>query len=268
MVIDFHTHIFPEKIAARTIEKLETAADIKAYTNGTLDDLLSSMKEAGVDLSVVLPVVTRPEQFETVNQYAVEISKQKGILSFGGIHPYMENYKEGLQTIKRLGLKGIKLHPDYQNVMIDDEHMIHLIQEAIKLDLIVVLHAGVDVGFPDIVHARPEASARMLKEITDNNPKIILAHTGGFGLWDDVEEYLVGKNVYIDISYSIGFIEDEQLVRIIKNHGADRILFATDSPWGGQKKTLDHVRSLPLTEEEMECILYRNASELLKLDVE
>lgn len=265
MMIDFHTHIFPDKIAERTISKLEEVANIKAFTNGTLDGLLHSMKEGNIDLSVVLPVVTKPEQFETINQYAAEISKLDGILSFGGIHPRMENYKEGIARIKELGLKGIKLHPDYQLTFVDDEAMVRVIEEAVKNDLMVTLHAGIDVGYPNPVHCTPKATARMLEQINELDAKIILAHTGGFGLWDEVEEYLVGQNVYFDISYSFGFIEDEQIVRIIKNHGADRILFATDCPWGGQKETLEHFMSLDLTEEEREAILSENAKRLLGL---
>ena len=117
MIVDFHTHIFPEKIAASTIKKLETIASVKAFTDGREESLTASMEEAGVDLSVVLPVVTKPEQFETINQFAVQINKKyqdkkRRLLSFGGIHPDTPDYKKELRMIKELGLAGIKLHPD------------------------------------------------------------------------------------------------------------------------------------------------------------
>ncbi|HKL98568.1 MAG TPA: amidohydrolase family protein, partial [Mobilitalea sp.] len=142
MIIDFHAHIFPDRIAKKTIEFLETKGHIKAFTDGTLEGLKRSMKENNIDRSVVLPVVTRPEQFESVNTYAAEITGREGIISFGGIHPDTEDYKDKLLRIKELGLIGIKLHPDYQKTFIDDPKMIRIIDYATELGLIVIIHAG------------------------------------------------------------------------------------------------------------------------------
>ena len=116
MVIDFHTHIFPDTIASKTIAALEQTSGIEAATDGTLRGLLASMEMAGVDMSVVLPVVTKPSQFESINRYAKSVNETYSgkILSFGGIHPDCEDYKQKLDFIKELGLPGIKLHPDYQ----------------------------------------------------------------------------------------------------------------------------------------------------------
>lgn len=265
MVIDFHTHIFPDKIAAKTIEKLEECGAIKAFTEGTLVGLKKSMMDNNINRSVILPVVTKPSQFDTINTFAAEITGKEGIISFGGIHPDNEDYQEKLNKIKEMGLLGIKLHPDYQETFIDDRRMVRIIQYATEIGLIVVIHAGLDIGLPEPVHCTPKKAADMLNQVDNENAKIILAHTGGYGLWDEVEEYLVGKNVWFDISFSLGMIPDEQFVKIVKNHGADRILFATDSPWGGQKETLENVKKLDFTEEELEYILHRNAEELLGL---
>lgn len=263
MIIDFHTHIFPDKIADRSIAKLEEVANIKAFTNGTLDGLKMSMKDNNITMSVVLPVVTKPSQFSTVNEYAAEITEKEGIISFGGIHPETGDYKAELERIKSLGLMGIKLHPDYQNTFVDDPKMVRIIQYAAELGLVVLLHAGIDIGIPDPVHGAPKQAAKMLDQIENEDAKIILAHTGGYGLWDEVEEYIVGRNVWIDTSYTMGMIADEQFERIVKNHGADRVLFATDSPWGGQGETAEHLKKMDFTEEELERIFYKNALELL-----
>lgn len=268
MVIDFHTHIFPDSIASKTIEFLEAEGNIKAFTDGTLEGLKKSMKENNITMSVILPVVTKPSQFETINTFAAAITGKDGIVSFGGIHPDTEDYKEKLEEIKSMGLLGIKLHPDYQKTFIDDPKMIKIIQYASELGLIVLIHAGLDIGIPDPVHCPPERTANMLAQIDCLDAKIILAHTGGYDMWDEVEEYIVGKNVWLDISYSLGKIKDEQFVRIVKNHGADRTLFASDSPWGGQKETYDYLMKLDFTEEEFERILYRNALDLLGLEAE
>lgn len=263
MIIDFHTHIFPDQIAAKTIEKLQSAGGTQAYTNGTLDGLKKSMKESDITLSVILPVVTKPLQFETINDFAEKITDRKEIFSFGGIHPDTEDYRGQLEEIKRKGLLGIKLHPDYQNTFVDAPEMVRMIQYASELGLIVLIHAGLDIGLPTPIHCTPQRAANMLSQIEQENAKIILAHMGGYHLWDEVEEYIVGKNVWVDTSYSLGMMKEEQFVRIVKNHGSDKVLFGTDSPWAGQKETLEYIKRLDLTEEELDRILYRNGAKLL-----
>lgn len=268
MVIDFHTHVFPEKIAARTIQTLENRSHIKAAANGTLKGLCTSMKRENIDYSVVLPVVTKPAQFDSINEYAASINNTEGILSFGGIHPENNNISERLSYIKSLGLKGIKLHPDYQDTYIDDERYIEILKECIRLDLCCVIHAGLDIGLPTPIHCPPDRAYIMLQEVLkdcNKDSKIVLAHVGGHLQWRLVEELLVGQNVYFDLSFCLNMIEKDQLLRIIENHGSDRILYATDSPWSGQKEMVDFVKSLPLDTEDIENILYKNALKLLDM---
>lgn len=270
MIIDFHTHVFPEAIASGTIEKLKSFAHIKARSDGLLAGLKASMQEAGVDYSVILPVVTKPSQFRTVNEYAASIHGKEGIISFGGIHPDSENYQEELRQIRDYGLPGIKLHPDYQRVHVNDPRYLKLITCAVDLGLIVTLHAGMDIGLPEDIHCPPKEAIEMLQYVDAHalhpeQARIILAHTGGYAQWDEVEELLAGKNVYFDLAYTFGHIEPEQLLRIIQNHGADRILFATDSPWNGQKSDIEALRALHLPPEEEAAILGENARILLKI---
>lgn len=265
MIIDFHTHIFPDSIAEKTISKLSGMIDQHPYTDATLEGLKRSMKESGVDCSIVLPVVTRPAQFESVNAYAVEISKEPGILSFGGVHPKSENVRGEIDRIVELGLKGIKLHPDFQDTFIEEPCYIELIAYALERGLMVSIHAGKDEGLPNPIHCPPDKALYMIQEVQKrvSTERLILAHTGGHCQWDEVEEYLVGQNIFMDISFSRSEIDKEQLTRIIKNHGADRILFGSDSPWDGQKETIDLINSLDLSEEEKEYILGGNAKMLL-----
>lgn len=268
MVIDFHTHIFPDKIASHTIETLETLSHVKAASDGTLDGLRFSMKNDNIDYSVVLPVATKPSQFDSINRYAASINNTDGILSFGGIHPENDNISKRLEYIKTLGLKGIKLHPDYQDTFIDDERYLEIIKECIRLDLCCVIHAGFDVGLPIPIHCPPDRAYIMLQTVLENcnkDSKIILAHVGGHLQWRLVEELLVGKNVYFDLAFCFNIIEKKQLLRIIKNHGSERILYATDSPWAGQRETVDFVKSLPLCTEDIDNILYKNAMRLLDM---
>ncbi len=266
MVIDFHTHIFPEKIAAKTIAYLEQKAHIKAFGEGTEEGLVKSMEAAGVDVSVVLPVVTRPEQFHTINEFAVKLNekyrnRQKRLWSFGGIHPDSADYKKELRTIKRLGLLGIKLHPDYQDTRFDDIKYMRILDYASELGLVSVVHAGVDVGFPDDVRCTPKRICRVLDEVAPEN--LVLAHYGSFNMWEEVDKILAGRDVYLDTAFTAGQIEDETFLNILKKHGADKILFATDSPWSGQKETLAFLRGLAMDKKELQKILGQNAKKLI-----
>lgn len=261
MIIDFHTHIFPDKIAERAMKKLESSADVHAYTDGTREGLSASMKEAGIDISVVLPVVTAPRQFTSIQEFARDVNEDKALISFGGIHPGTEDYKAELRFIQECGLQGIKLHPEYQATNIEDEKYLRIMDYASQLGLIISIHAGLDGAFPGQRHCTPQQIAHAVQQVQPD--KLVLAHMGGLDLWDEVEQYLVGLPVYLDTSFSIGIMEDQQFVRIVRNHGADRILFATDSPWGGQKEMLEHFQTLDLTADEREKILCRNAQRLL-----
>lgn len=268
MIVDFHTHIFPEKIAAKTIAKLENLASVKAFTDGREESLVASMQKAGVDVSVVLPVVTRPEQFHTVNEFAVQLNekyqgKKHRLLSFGGIHPDALDYRRELRTIRDLGLQGIKLHPDYQDTFFDDIKYMRILDYASELGLISVVHAGIDIGFPDNVRCTQESIQRVIDEVAPE--KLVLAHYGGFGQWEEVCDIIAGENVYIDTAYIFGFIRDEMFLNILDKHGADKILFATDSPWSGQKESLDYLQGLPVRQDELDKILSGNACKLLKL---
>lgn len=266
MIIDIHTHIFPEKIAVGAIEKLEKKANLKASTNGMLDGLQASAAMAGVDYSIVMPVVTRLEQFENVNTYAAWLNENccegpNKIMSFGGVHPDDEDYANHLKQIKEMGIKGIKLHPDYQNVYIDDKRFLDIIYKASELDLAVLIHAGIDVGLPDAVRCSPDKAAKMIKEVQPE--KLILAHYGGYGQWDMVEEYLVGEKVFFDTAFIVDRIQEEQFVRIVKNHGADKILFGSDCPWTSQKDSLEFIKNLSIDNNKKEQILGLNAKNLL-----
>ena len=276
MVIDFHNHFYPDKIAAAAIEKLTTSADIVAYTDGTLSGLSEDLTKSGYDLGVVLPVATAPKQVENINTRAVAVQEQfPNLISFASMHPDYENYKDEIFRIKELGLKGIKLHPDYQNTFFDDEKILNILDEAFKNDLIVVVHAGLDIGLPDPIHTGVEQILKVLDIFKDRAQKLVLAHTGAWGQWNEVLEKIAGRNVYMDISFSLGstkrkstgeelkLLDDDLLVKIVRKHGVDKVLFGTDSPWGDHKMMLDKFLTLPFTKEEQDKILYLNAKKLL-----
>ena len=273
MIIDVHTHVYPEKIVKRAIEKLEKVSGVPAKTNGIKSGLVASMREAGIDYSLLLPVATSVKQVDTINAEAAETNeraKETGLLSFGGIHTDTANYSEVLHQIKSCGLKGIKLHPDYQNTFFDDMRYKRIVEKATELGLYIMVHAGEDIGLPEPVHCRPEHVLSVLEETESD--KLILAHMGGWRLWDEVEELLAGQNIYFDTSFSLdcmpgieGMLTEEQFLRLVRKHGADKILFGSDSPWSSQKDYVDWMKRISLTEEERRLILGENARKIVEL---
>lgn len=261
-MIDFHTHIFPEKIAKATLAFLAEKCQEEPSTNGMADGLLASTEDAGLECSVILPVVTKPSQFQSINRFASNFREGK-LISFGGIHPDSPDYKAELREIYDLGLKGVKLHPDYQQVFIDDIRYKRIISYATELGLIISVHAGFDPGYPECTHCTPKRARDMILDVQPE--KLVLAHMGGFMQWDDVEEYLVGLPVWFDTAVVFGKIPDEQFIRMVRNHGDDKILFASDSPWADQKEFVKHLQSLSLTREEKYSIFHNNAVRLLQM---
>ncbi|MGN1112828.1 MAG: amidohydrolase family protein [Acutalibacteraceae bacterium] len=264
-IIDFHTHTFPAKIAHGAISSLEKSSGTKASLDGTNESLLSSMKKYGIEKSVLLPIAVKSGNSHTINTCAIENNKIPGFVSFGSVHPFDENYIEELERIKKAGLKGVKLHPDFQGVFIDDPKMVAVMRAAADMGLLITIHAGMDVSFPELHRSTPRRLAAVLPQL--KGAKIICAHSGGYRYNDDVLELLLGfDEIYIDTSYSIGQeqMDTQKLIRIYKEINPTHILFGTDSPWEDQGESINKVMSLPIDEELKEKIMYKNAEALLK----
>lgn len=282
MIIDFHTHTFPSFLADKAINTLSHNGQIKHYIRGTNDSLISSMNESQVDYSILLPVVTKPTQTETINQNAVavnEFSKETGLISFGGIHPDNENPRKIIKDLAYKGIKGIKLHPIFQKTYIDDIKYLHIIEYACENDMIVLIHAGYDITIPLYNYANISHIAAMLDTLQPKN--IILAHMGGWGCSSQVEGTLLGRDVYFDTALSLLRLKSatdtkrqpkgnpplsrERFLRFVKKHGASKILFGTDCPWDSQKNVIQFIKNSGLSDNETAAILGGNAAKLLKL---
>ncbi|MCX7920791.1 MAG: amidohydrolase family protein [Clostridia bacterium] len=262
MIIDFHVHCFPDELAQKAIPKLSENANIPARLDGTLGSLQRSMNKCGVDYSVILSIATNPLQTEKVNSWSAGV-QNGGILAFGSIHPDYENWKSEIDRIKEFGLRGLKFHPDYQNFFVDDIRVFPIYEYALQQGLIIIFHCGEDPGLPLPSHCTP----KRLKDVIKAFPKgkVVAAHMGGYSYWDDVERYLVGEDLYMDTSASMGFASDEQIKRIISDHGYQKILFGTDSPWSDQEEQIAKLKELNLAESVEKAILGYNAKELLGL---
>ena len=284
MIVDIHTHDFPDRIAVDTVRFLSQKAHIHPFDGGTSAHLERYRQEAGIDLSVVLPVATSPRQVRHINEKAAmrnEQTGQTGLLSFACIHPDMEDCRAELKYAAELGLKGVKLHPVYQETDLDDIRFLRIIDCAAQLGMIVITHSGLDIGYPGAVHCSPQMARHVVEEIGDF--PFILAHMGGWREWDRAVELLADTRVYLDTSFStgkicplpdgywqeeeLGMMDEEQFMEMVRAFGAERILFGTDHPWADAGESLAFIRRLPLTGRERDMILGENAARLLHVDI-
>ena len=261
MLIDFHTHCFPDRIAERAIEKLSfLSGGLEYSTNGTLQGLKDSMQKYGVDISVVLSIATNEQQQQNVNEFAKTIDNKKDIFSFGSVFPFAKDFEEQLEKIKEMGLKGVKLHPDYQGFFVDDEKMKPLYKKISDLGLITVFHAGMDYGFAPPYCATPERIARALNWFES---PVVAAHWGGINCNEGVLEHLCGKNIYFDTSFGYSMMPRYYALKILEKHTPDKMLFGTDTPWHTPQMELRLLNNLGLSDTDMEKITSGNAKKLL-----
>lgn len=269
MIIDFHTHVFPDKIAERTISLLSEKGGIDAHSDGTADGLLQRMEEAGVDISVTLPVLTSPGQFDSVNRFAAALNErfcgsERRLISFAGIHPACEDIAGKMRFIKNAGFLGVKIHPDYQGAFINDEGYIEIVRCAAEHDLVVVTHAGVDGAYRDMpVRCTPTLAKELIRHVP--HEKLVFAHLGANEMTKEVIEVLAGERVYFDTAYVLRYTKKDDFMRILDKHGEDRLLFASDSPWSNIAGDVEIVKSYSLGRNTEHKLLYGNAARLLGL---
>lgn len=263
MLIDFHTHCFPEKIASKAIEKLSFASGgLKPHTDGTLSGLKNSMKENEVDISVALSIATNATQQKNVNDFAAEVNKEENIVAFGSVFPFAEDALSELERIKELGLCGVKLHPDYQGFSVDDERLKPIYKKISSLGLITIFHAGFDYGFPPPYGATPE---KIEKALGWFDSPVIAAHWGGLSCGEAVLNHLAGLDIYFDTSFGYGTMPKYYAEKIIEKHGTDKILFGTDTPWHTAKMEMRLLNNLDLSQDDLDRITHKNAINLLNL---
>ena len=264
MVIDFHTHAFPDELAAKAIFTLTNEIDnlYPPVHDGTLSGLVANMDAWNIDISVVAPVITKPSQFIKTNEWAASIQSDR-IISLGGIYPHTDDYKRDIDYVVELGLKGLKFHAEYQNFIVDDGRMLKIYDYALSKGLILLHHAGFDPAFPPPFRSTPQQFAKIVKAMRGG--VIVAAHLGGHAQWDDVEKYLAGTDIYLDTSMGFEYFPPDQFLRIAGKHGADKILFASDSPWSNAKSEIERLKSLPLSEKDIAAILGGNAEYILTI---
>lgn len=256
-IFDFHDHIFPDNIAEKAVSNIGRYYGISMWGKGTVCALLESGSKIGVLHYLVHSSATHAGQVKAINDYiAGVISGHTNLIGFGTLHSGLDDIAAEVQRLITLGLLGIKLHPEFQHFTIDDPSMLPV-------------YAAIEGKLPLLIHMGDEnadtSSPIRLSRILDQFPKLVViaAHLGGYRMWDQSMECLVGRSLYMDTSSSLAFLKPEKAVEIIRRHGTDKILFGTDFPMWGHEDELNRFLALGLSESENRAILYENAAKLL-----
>lgn len=268
MIIDFHTHVFPDKFAHHAMKVLQDNIDepnMYCRADATAASLIETMDACGVDKSVVCHVATREKQHEDLLNFAKEINGGR-LMSFGSVMPDSESALEYIWKISDEGLLGVKFHPALQRFRPDDEKYFPLYDLLRALNLVAVFHMGWDPSYPDELMAPP---ASMLP-VARNFPglRIVAAHMGGMKHAQETLDQVAGckEEIYFDTAYSAeGAIDQKLFAAIVSKHGPDRILLGSDFPWHLPSQEIAMVRALDLPESDKDLILGGNAARLLGL---
>ena len=258
MIIDFHAHIYPAKIAEKASKNIGLFYNTQMCYDGSPEKLLESGRKIGVEKYIVHSTATVAHQVEAINNYIIsEVNLHKEFVGFGTIHPDYEDFENELKRIKSLGLRGIKLHPDFQKFQVDTPGMDDVYEVIAELKMPVLVHAG-DYRYDF-------SGPKRILHVLEKHPSLIVvaAHFGGYTEWDNAMEYLVGKKVWFDTSSTLWKLPVEKADRMIKAHGFEKFLFGSDYPMWDHEDELKRFLRLSLSPEEREAILYKNAEKLL-----
>lgn len=254
-IIDTHAHIYPEKIAAKAAASIGEFYDIPMQMDGTVAMLLAEGEKAGISRFLVQSVAVTWERAHAINEFiAREVAAHpEQLIGFGAIHPAHPEMEKELDFLMSLGLRGVKLHPDFQHFCLDDPQAVRLFEAMAERGLPLLVHTG-DMRYP---YSDPERMARALDHVP--SLKAICAHLGGWSVWSNAWKLLAGRgNVYVDCSSSLYAVAPDEAVKIIHRYGVDHVFFGTDYPMWTPAEEVARFMALPLTDEERGKILHEN----------
>lgn len=261
-IIDFHVHAFDDKIARKATENLMNYYDMPAVGDGRFSAIYNQAVSMNVSKMVIHAVATKASQVEKINSYIAKTvqTDPNRIIGFAAFHRDYNDADEEIKRIKRLGLRGIKLHADFQGFKVDDDKMLKLYEKFAEASLPVLFHAG----DRKIDNSSPKRIARVLEKV----PQLcaVAAHMGGAFRWDESEEYLVGKDIYFDTSSTFFELPVQRFLKMANAHGFEKIMFGTDYPLSDYKKELAYYENIPLSEENRKKIFYENACHFLNIE--
>lgn len=261
-IIDCHCHIYPDKLTEKAVAGIESFYDYRySGFDGTISTMLQNGKKSGVDCFLIFSVATSPRQVSSINRFiSEEVRKNKDtFIGLGTLHPDSERLEDDFDELISLGLRGVKLHPDIQQIPIDDERA-KRIYSLCAGKVPVLLHTG-DYRYD---YSNPDRMKRVLEEFPDCT--FIGAHFGGWSIWDEAAEKLSGyKNFYVDTSSTFSDISVEKVRELISRYTADKVIFGTDYPLGDSEKEIDFLKRAVTNESELKKILFENAIRVFSL---
>jgi predicted TIM-barrel fold metal-dependent hydrolase len=269
-VIDAHVHLYPDALAAKVTPLLGARFGNEPAFDGTVSGCVRTQAAANVMAALNLPVATDPHQVAHTNDFWREYVpgravEQNGVtvFSLAAFHPALPDRIAALEEIRQDGFTGVKFHPEYQSFRFNDAVMDDVWAAMSEWGLVAYLHAGGERVFKPPFHSTPHEILTLHRRFPDL--RIVAAHLGGFEMWDEAEELLVGQDVFLDLSHTFFWMPNEQILRMIRRHGAHRVLFGTDAPWQDPGSVREALLALPLTAAERRAILFENANRLFRL---
>ena len=263
-IIDVHAHAYPDALAHKAMDGLcKVNSGTVPAADGTIAGLIHAMDRGGIAACCMLPIATRPKQAASILKWVSGLLEQytSRIIPFGSVHPFSDNFEKELEGFKKAGIKGIKLHPMYQDFAADDRRAFPVYEALQAMGFIVLFHAGYDIAYPE----SRNASADKFVVIMDNFPKmkIIAAHMGGWKKYREVRDILCGRKIWMDTSF-INEIPSPLRKEIFSSHDMEKFLFGTDCPWAYPENLSALIESFPeLSENDKEKIFHINAEKLL-----
>jgi len=266
-MIDTHTHIFPDKIAPKIVENMRADSGNQIPLSGdfTLKDLKAYMARCCVEAVFTFCVAERAKAVPPANDFLISITDNRTVFGFGTILPDVADPVAEVRRIRERGLRGIKFHSVFQPIGAGDEGMFSIYEEMARTGMIAYFHVGKDPNHPSHpARTNPQDIARLKERFPAL--KIVAAHFGGLFMLEEARKWVIGKDIYIDTCWgpNIQSLEAKEVIDLIRRHGAEKVLFATDYP-----STLDPGpqiewwKVLPLKKEEKELIFRGNARRLI-----
>ena len=253
-IIDTHAHIFPPKIVNIATDAIGTFYDYPMRYTGSTEQLLESGRRAGVSRYVVFSTATTPAQVVKINNFILaECAAHPEFIGLGTMHPEFEDYKAELDRVYAAGMRGIKLHPDFQKFYIDCEPLMKIFEYLQEKRMFLITHSG----DPRHHYSDPWRVARVAKLFPRLD--IIAAHFGGWGEWDVGREALAGlPNIYVDTSSTYGCAGLEPVKEGFQAFDSTHIFFGDDFPMWDHADEIAMLRSLGLDEETLAGVLGGN----------
>ena len=228
-----------------------------------MERLVAEEEKAGVSRYVISSAAVVPKQARSIVEFLAEARRgHPQCIAFGSVYPGMDGYEEILDELQALGLRGLKIHPDFQKLPIDDPSGIETYRSIARRGLPVLMHMGDD----RYDFSSPERLTNLIRQVPDLI--VIAAHFGGWRAWERSLAHPQPENVFYDTSSTTPMVSRDMVMRMLERLGPERFLFGTDFPMWSPEEMVRQFLSLDLGESLREQILYGNFMRLFGLSDE